>query len=455
MRSILELLDDVSHKVRSAADIEAKASAANRTLTPEEAKDAKAFLDSAAEIRAEIKKLEDDKKLRDQIAADVKALGTPRPAVSTPDKPADEPAKPYATAKSYRFGALKAFKGKDAEANALKSGKWFMASVLGNYRAQEWCQRNGVDYRAAMSEGVNTAGGALVPDEMSQSIIDLREEYGVFRREARIRPMGSDTLMIPRRTAGLTAYFVGEGVTITASDPAFDQVQLVAKKLAVRTDFSTELDEDAIVSIIDQLTMEMALAFATKEDNCGFIGDGTSTYGGINGLTVRILQAANTAAAVDCATAGHDTLAEVDNADLAKLMGTLPVYAQRNAKFYCSQVAKALVFDRLRAVAGGNTTQTLTGGLQDSYLGYPIVVSQTLPVSTGDLNNLPMLFFGDLSLAASIGDRRGISVKRDDSIKFLEDQIVLKATERLDIVIHDLGNTSVAGPIVGLIGFTS
>jgi HK97 family phage major capsid protein len=199
----------------------------------------------------------------------------------------------------------------------------------------------------------------------------------------------------------------------------------------------------------------MAYAFALKEDQCGFIGDGSATYGGIKGLTTRILEAANTAGAVDCATAGHDTFADVDNTDLSKLMGALPKFALMNAKFYCSQVCKSLVFDRLKATAGGNTVQTLQGTTGDNYLGYPIVVSQVLPTSTGDLNNLPMLFFGDLSKAATMGERRGITVKRDDSIKFVEDQIALKATERIDINVHDLGDTSTAGPIVGLIGFTS
>ena len=32
------------------------------------------------------------------------------------------------------------------------------------------------------------------------------------------------------------------------------------------------------------------------------------------------------------------------------------------------------------------------------------------------------------------------------------DQVGIKATERFDFVAHDLGDTSTAGPVVGLIG---
>ena len=45
-----------------------------------------------------------------------------------------------------------------------------------------------------------------------------------------------------------------------------------------------KLDFDAIISVGDDLTREMAYAFAVKEDACGFLGDGTSTYGHMTGV---------------------------------------------------------------------------------------------------------------------------------------------------------------------------
>jgi HK97 family phage major capsid protein len=261
-------------------------------------------------------------------------------------------------------------------------------------------------------------------------------------------PMGSDTLTVPRRTGGLTAYFTGENTALTSSDKTWDIIQLVAKKLGVLTYLSTELDEDAIINIADDLAGEMAYAFALKEDQCGFNGDGSSTYGGIFGVTQKIL---GLAGAVDGAS-GHDTYAEIDATDLANVMGKLPAYARLGAKWFVSQTGFDVMFGRLAIGAGGNTIQTVAGAVQRSYLGYPIEIVQVLPTSTGDLSDVVMALFGNLAQAATLGERRGIAVRRSDEIKFIEDQVALKATERVDINVHDVGDATTAGPIVALIG---
>jgi hypothetical protein len=56
----------------------------------------------------------------------------------------------------------------------------------------------------------------------------------------------------------------------------------------VLTKFSSELSEDAVINFADDLAGEMAYAQAKLEDNCAFIGDSTSTYGGITGLATAV-----------------------------------------------------------------------------------------------------------------------------------------------------------------------
>jgi HK97 family phage major capsid protein len=124
----------------------------------------------------------------------------------------------------------------------------WLAAANGDEKAFRWCQNQDMEVRA-MSEGVNTKGGVLVPDELSQRIIDNRESYGVMRQNAYIEPMGSDVKNISRQTGGNTAYFVGEGADLTESDAAYDNVKLVAKKLAVSTRISSELEEDADIDV--------------------------------------------------------------------------------------------------------------------------------------------------------------------------------------------------------------
>lgn len=346
-----------------------------------------------------------------------------------------------------RYKTLRGFQTEEA---AYRSGMWTRAAIFGDEKAKRWCADHDVEIRTA-GEGVFSKGGAIVPTEMSQAIIDLREQYGMARRLVRVVPMGSDSLLVPRRTGGVTAYFVGENVEVTASDKSWDQVQLNVKKLGALCKLSLEYAEDAIIDVAADLANEQAYAFAVKEDDCWLNGDGTSTYGGMFGIRVKIIDGNHTASAINAAT-GHDTFAEIDADDLLSIIGALPVFAEANAKWLCSKRAKALVFDALTAAAGGNNMADLAGRRVNAYLGDEIVVSQKMPTVTTTLANLSMLLYGDFSMSSTMGDRRGFNVQvlRERYAEF--GQIGVLGFERFDIVNHDLGDTSSAGPVIALVG---
>jgi HK97 family phage major capsid protein len=237
-----------------------------------------------------------------------------------------------------------------------------------------WCRSRGLISKAQI-EGTNAAGGALVPDQWVDSIINLKEQFGVAAKYCQKVQMNGDSVNVPRRTGGVSAFFVNEGVAPTESTASWDNVQLVAKKMAGLIRVSTELAEDALVNVADMITSEIAYAFASKEDDCAFLGDGTSTYGGIQGL---VTQFATNTKGVFTAT-GHSTLDTLTTTDLAMWMGLLPQYALPGARFFCSQSFFSTVFRRLGAAGGGNTIQTLANDLGYAYLGKPIVISQKLP----------------------------------------------------------------------------
>jgi len=446
--SIIELRESRKSNVESAQAILDAAEAADRDLTPAEAKKFDNHCTRAEELTTAIERRE---KLAEHHAEASALVPRRAPPIFDPTGAANDP-----VFHMRRPGQLRAFANtRDGREDAHKAGKWLQATILGDRRAETWCRDRGieVDFRAAHSEGVNTAGGALVPSELDRVIISLRESYGIFRQNSRVVSMGSDSLSIPRRSGGLTAYFVGENTEGTESDTAWDNVSLSAKKLMCLSRMSSELSEDSIISVADMLADEVALAFATKEDGCGFNGDGTSTYGGVNGIVTQLNAGVGTLAGCVDATSTHDTLAEVTLADLMYVVGTLPTYALRGAKWYTSQYGWATIFQAISAAGGGNTIQTLSGMVGPAFLGYPVVVSQSLP-STGTLNNQVMLMFGDLALASTMGDRRGIRFRLSEDRYWELDQIGVKGTERFDIINHDIGDNTTAGPVVALIGNT-
>jgi HK97 family phage major capsid protein len=427
-------------------DLLAKASAENRDLNDDETKSFADLEKDTEAIAASIKDL-------DEKIAREKRLEAARAASATPVNVPGNQARATVPAQArYRSGKLKAFKGDTAQEDAYTSGMFLRATMFGDSKAAEWCRERGVGVTKAHNEGSNVAGGFLVPTQFETAIIDLRETFGTFRSLLPVMPMASDSMTVPRRAGGLTAFFTNEQTAFTESEKTWSQVQLTAKKFGVLTRMSTELAEDAVISIADDLASEIAYAFARKEDECGWSGDGTQNTGGIVGVRSRFIAGLGTlAGAVDAGT-GRDTFAEINADDLNAVIARLPKYAEPTARWYCSQQAWSLVFQRLLAATGGNSMMDLNGKPARSYLGYPIVIDQSLPTTTGDLSDVPMLYFGDLALAAKMGDRRGVRLQTLNERYAELGQIGIIADERFDIVVHDIGDNTTAGPLVALMG---
>jgi hypothetical protein len=53
-------------------------------------------------------------------------------------------------------------------------------------------------------------------------------------------------------------------------------------------------------------------------------------------------------------------------------------------------------------------------------------------------------------MAATMGTRRGVTLRADESIYFAQDALALRVTERFDINVHERGTATTAGPILAL-----
>jgi HK97 family phage major capsid protein len=358
-------------------------------------------------------------------------------------------------------GRLNSFKGPDADVRAYKAGMWLAAALCHSQSAKKWCEDHGIPitWDNLHQEGVNTQGGYLVYPEFETDIIRLVEEFGLARKALRVVPMMSDTKSRPRRTGGATAYFVGEGDAITSYTGSWDNVKLIAKKLAAITTASNELTSDAIVSIADEATREIALAFAEKEDLCAFQGDGTSTYGGMFGVVQRLSALNGVDDGGGLVLANSNAYSEVVNGDFDRMIGRIPNYPGIRPEWYISKPAWAATMQPLLSAAGGNTMIDLAGPQpRTMFKGYPVnwtSGTSVLPVSAA--NSSIFCLFGDLRMAGDFGDRAGMTIATSTEATvgsvsmFDTDSFAIRGIERFDINIHDVGTATAAGPVVGLI----
>ena len=342
--------------------------------------------------------------------------------------------------------------------NAHDSGQFLLAHLWQNEKAQRYCDEHGIIYRA-MGTGVAGSGGVLVPDQFESTLIALMNSYGNAMQECRVVPLGAGTNYVPRRISGTTTYFVAEGGTATASDAALDNISLTAKDAINLTRVHDNLVSDGVIDIANFIATEHALSLTTKVDACVIDGDGSQTYGGMHGVRAKMVDG-NHAASYNDATAGDDQWGEYLLADIQGIEGLLPNWAHKrgNVKWHVSRVCYHSTFRRLLSAAGGNAWPDIVaggGGNVNTFLGYPVAIWDAMPSASTAYNETVVMLFGNMMDAITIGVQRGATVMETAHRYFEFSQIGIKTTMRFDINVHDIGDASNAGAVVGLRGNTS
>lgn len=335
------------------------------------------------------------------------------------------------------------------EDRARRIGHWLRSAHGGKGSAMAFrgFDREGVLLRAA--DNVNGAqGGYLCPDEVSSALYNGLNKHGLLRRLARVEHMASDVSNVPRRTARPAAAWVAQGAAIEESTGSYDSLGLSAKKLAILTKHSNELEEDSVIDLAQQFLQDAIEAFGAMEDEAGLRGDGSATYRGITGLAWQFENSTSLVGSV-AAASGHNTLAEIDASDLSNVMAAVSVEGRKHARWIVGSETAA-VLDRISTTNGSPCWGVIDGELVRMYGGYRVEVSSVMDRDSWAAGDCPIIF-GSLDLAICFGDRREISVMNSDARGFAEDEISLRATERIDINCHNVGSSTERGPVSGLL----
>ena len=344
-------------------------------------------------------------------------------------------------------GRLRAFNSVE---DAYKTGMWLKAKS-GDAEAKRWCQDHGVEARAMGSTSANS-GSAVVPDVLSSTVIRLVDQYSAFAQNATSVTMPSDVLQFPRRSGGTTAYWIDENTAITASDPTMNQVSLTAKKVTGAVVVASELLQDSIVSIADFIATELGLSLANAVEAAAWSGNPASAPG-VAGLvtshTGGLLASSGATYAASLVTAAGDTPDEVTKANLLAMMAAVPQHSRQGAKWFCSPFFFATCMQALDLNQGGSVG--LSQGMGLTFLGSPVVLTDRLP-SGADSTGAVMALYGNMANSSYYGVRQSIEIASSDQVNFLSDQTVIRAVARVAIAHPNLGSSTVAGPVIGLVG---
>ncbi|GAB5100503.1 phage major capsid protein [Caballeronia sp. HLA56] len=133
----------------------------------------------------------------------------------------------------------------------------------------------GEEVAMSLNTLTSSAGGVLVPTNLSSEVIELLRPKSVVRRlGARTLPLSNGNITIPRLKGGAVVGYIGSDSDIGVTEQSFDDLKLTAKKLAALVPISNDLIKYAGVNPnIDQIVVgDLTSAIGAREDKA-FIRD--------------------------------------------------------------------------------------------------------------------------------------------------------------------------------------
>ena len=334
------------------------------------------------------------------------------------------------------IGPLRAYK---SEETAYKAGMWLRAVFAKDVRAQQWCQDRGIGFRGAQTGDVASGGGYTVPDPVSEGVIEARNAIGVARQVCDVYPASSDSLSIPKLTAGQTVQYPDQADAITESDTTWGNVACTIKRRAVLTLISNQLLADSVVNMADRVASRAGYELGLREDTEFISGTGAAGFGGVSGLK-------NGPSAGGTVDAAGTTYAAVTLAELNTVAGTLPDKYHSGASWIMSRAMFAKGVQRLLFAQGGTTVAETTDGTGAQLFGYPIYFTDNFTEAVSEF----ALFFGNFFMGSVIADRQGIEIASSQDYAFNQDCLAIRVQARYDLKNHDVGSGSDAGSYIGL-----
>jgi HK97 family phage major capsid protein len=284
----------------------------------------------------------------------------------------------------------------------------------------------------AMSQGTDTAGGYIVPEEAITQVIEkLKAQVVAYDLGARDMACNGVPVTIPKLSTAATGYWVSENATITSSDLGFEQINMTPKTVAGRVILSNlllETSQPAADQIIEQdLAQQLGLAVDLGVLNGSSGGGAGEPVGIIQTSGVGTFSTSMTASVAPTLSELMDAMDDLSTANA--LRGKLGWAMHPLALSKCRQILENGGGTYI-PVSPVNTTSSFT----DSLFGYPVRTSTQLPTVAANSASIIFGNFDDVIIARWGGMRLLASDTSDDA--FSKDQTHIRATMRVDVAVR-------------------
>jgi HK97 family phage major capsid protein len=146
---------------------------------------------------------------------------------------------------------------------------------------QEFGNRYKKEFKA-LGGSSGSAGGYIVPQDWADDFIRLLRAKAVVRKIARIYPMTTETLHLPKQTGTASAGWVGENTDLTSgmTDQTFNEIVFNAKKLRAFSISGNELLNDSTYQAEKIIREDLQDAIVLMEDLTFLTATASSTQPG-------------------------------------------------------------------------------------------------------------------------------------------------------------------------------
>lgn len=271
-------------------------------------------------------------------------------------------------------------------------------------------------------------GGYALPPEFGGIIMAAMATYGVFAQHAEPEVMASNKKTFVADETDVQIYALEEGETIPEVDAQLAQRTLEAKLWGAFTRWSADFEEYGLVNVGETWAQRFARAIAKKQDECGFLGDGTSTYNNMVGL----LNHAD--AGLVSLGAGDTAFTDVTYDDIIDLIASVPdeVYAEGNCRFFFSNNLVWLLA-KIKDGDGRPMFADAREGVSRSILGEPYTPAAVFPRLSASAAGTKFMAYGDLRRAFKMGLRTQMVIAFSPHAYFRQGQNCLRVLSRWGI----------------------